>query len=73
MAYQFIAQKLWKIFIITEAISYILLYLFGLYFIKKMGVDGIVFAHFLRYVVYLLIVIFSLKYIFKKQETIDEK
>jgi PST family polysaccharide transporter len=68
IAYQFIAQKLWKLFILTEAISYMLLYVFGLYFVEKMGVEGIVFAHFLRYVVYLIMIIFLTQKIFKKQE-----
>ncbi|WP_339916983.1 O-antigen translocase [Yeosuana marina] len=72
MAYQFIAQKLWKIFIITEAISYILLYFFGMYFVDKIGVEGIVFAHFLRYVVYLMMIIFLIQNIFKKQKAINE-
>jgi len=72
MAYQFIAQKAWKIFIITEIASYVLLYVFGVFFVSRMGVEGIVFAHFLRYVVYLIMIIFLVQYIFKKDKTIDE-
>jgi PST family polysaccharide transporter len=72
LAYQFIAQKKWKLFIITEAISYILLYIFGVYFVNKMGVEGIVFAHFLRYVIYLVIIIFTVKYSFKTKNKLDE-
>lgn len=72
MAYQFIAQKSWKLFIITEMISYALLYIFGVYFVDKMGIEGIVLAHFLRYVVYLIVIIFLVQYIFKKHNTIDE-
>ena len=66
IAYQFIAQKLWKIFIITEIISFVMLYVFGVYFIKTMGVEGITFAHFLRYVIYLVIVIFAVRRFFKR-------
>ncbi|WP_445957204.1 O-antigen translocase [Yeosuana sp.] len=72
MAYQFIAQKSWKLFIITEMISYALLYIFGVYFVDKMGIEGIVLAHFLRYVVYLIVIIFLVQYIFKMHNTIDE-
>lgn len=72
IAYQFIAQKAWKTFILTEIISYILLYIFGVFFVSKMGVEGIVFAHFLRYVVYLIIILFLVQYIFKKDKTLDE-
>jgi len=69
IAYQFIAQKLWKLFILTEVISYILFYFFGIYFVRRMGVEGIVFAHFLRYIVYLIMVIFLTPKMFKKQIT----
>lgn len=72
MAYQFIAQKLWKLFIITEVVSYLVLYFLGIYLVNKMGVEGIVFAHFLRYIIYLIMVIFLVQYIFKKNTTIDE-
>lgn len=72
LAYQFIAKKKWKLFIITEVISYILLYIFGIYFVNKMGVEGVVFAHFLRYVVYLLIIIFTVRYSFKTNNELDE-
>ena len=72
LAYQFIAQKKWKLFIITEAVSYALLYIFGVYFVNKMGVEGIVFAHFLRYVIYLIIIIFTVKYSFKTNNKLDE-
>lgn len=72
MAYQFIAQKLWKLFIITEVISYVLFYVIGVYFVGKFGVEGVVLAHFLRYVLYLIIILFLVKYIFKNQKIIDE-
>lgn len=73
MAYQLIAQKAWKFFIITEAVSCLLLYGLGVYFVDKMGVEGIVLAHFLRYVIYLIIIIFLIQYIFKKDISIDER
>ena len=67
IGYQFIAQKLWKLFIITEMISFITWYVFGIYFIGQMGVEGIVFAHFLRYVVYLVIVSISIYGYYKRK------
>lgn len=67
IAYQFIAKKMWKIYILTEAVSCIILYIFGVYFVKKMGVEGIVFAHFLRYIMYLIIVILLSPSVFKKK------
>ncbi|MEW4922955.1 O-antigen translocase [Algibacter sp. 2305UL17-15] len=72
MAYQFIAKSLWKHFIITEVISYVLFYIFGVYFVQHMGVEGIVFAHFIRYVLYLAIIIFMLPSTFKSKENSDE-
>ena len=67
IAYQFIAQKLWKLFILTEIISMLLLYVFAPYFVENMGVEGITFAHFLRYLVYLAIVIISIIFVYKKK------
>ncbi|MFD0836870.1 O-antigen translocase [Mariniflexile aquimaris] len=60
LAYQLIAQKLWKLYILTEIISVLTLYVFGTYFIDRMGVQGITYAHFLRYIVYLIVVIVSI-------------
>jgi len=71
IAYQFIAQRLWKIFIVTEIISFILLYVFAVYFVEIMGVEGITFAHFLRYIVYLGIVIFAIRGFYKNKTAND--
>lgn len=72
LAYQFIAQKKWKLFILTEFVSYLLFYIFGVYLVDKIGVEGIVYAHFLRYIVYLIIIIFTVKYSFKTNDNLDE-
>jgi len=61
IAHQFLAKKMVKQFIITELISLALFYSFSTYFIKKMGAEGIVFAHFVRYIVYLILVVFMLR------------
>jgi len=65
IAYQFIAKKMWKLYILTEALSCIILYIFGVYFVEKMGVEGIVFAHFLRYIIYLIMVLLAMPSVFK--------
>lgn len=61
IAHQFFAKKMVKQFIITELISLILFYSFATYFIQSMGAEGIVFAHFIRYILYFLIVIVVLR------------
>lgn len=61
IAHQFLAKKMVKQFIITELISLALFYGFSTYFIKTMGAEGIVFAHFIRYVLYFIIVIVVLR------------
>ncbi len=67
IAHQFLAKKMVKQFIITELLSLLFFYVFARFFIKSMGVEGIVFAHFVRYVLYLLVVVIILrKHIFGK-------
>ena len=61
IAHQFLAKKMVKQFIITELISLALFYGFSTYFIKTMGAEGIVLAHFIRYVLYFIIVIVILR------------
>ncbi|MDG1730032.1 MAG: O-antigen translocase [Algibacter sp.] len=68
MAYQLVAKNKWKLFILTEFMSYALFYFLGIYFVEKNGVEGIVFAHFVRYLLYLLIIVWSVRYIFKKSD-----
>jgi len=61
IAHQFLAKKMVMQFIVTELVSLILFYTFSAYFIKSMGAEGIVLAHFLRYVLYFIIVIIMLR------------
>lgn len=68
LAYWFIAIKDWKVFVLTEIISYVLFFVFSVLYIEKMGVQGIVFGHFLRYVVYFPVVILFVKYTFEKNK-----
>jgi len=61
VAHQFFAKKMVKQFIVTELISLVLFYAFSTYFIKSMGAEGIVFAHFIRNALCFPIIIFILR------------
>jgi PST family polysaccharide transporter len=67
LAYQFLAKKLVKTFIITELISLTSFYLFSMYFIQFYETEGVVIAHFVRYVIYLFAVLIGLGYYFKNR------
>ena len=61
IAHQFLAKKMVKQFIVTEIISLAMFYGFATYFMKTLGAEGIVLAHFIRYVLYFMIVIVVLR------------
>lgn len=62
LSYQFLAKKQMRNYIFTEILSVFLFYGFSVYFINIYGVEGIVMAHVIRYVLYLLVVIYILRY-----------
>ncbi|WP_313805352.1 O-antigen translocase [Flavobacterium sp.] len=62
--YQLLAQKKVKVFIITEMISFGTLFLSANYLIRIFGIEGVVVAHALTYIVYLTVLIF---YFFKEK------
>ena len=64
LSYQFLANKQIKYFVSTELVSLLLYYLLGKYFIDDFGSEGIVIAHFLRYVIYLILVFYILRHQF---------
>ena len=67
IAHQFLAKKMVKQFIFTEIFSLISFYLIAMYLIKSMGAEGVVLAHFIRYVLYFIMVVLVLrKHIFGK-------
>jgi hypothetical protein len=67
ISHQFLAKKMVKEFIITELISLLLFFGLASVFLKTHGAEGIVFAHFIRYVLYFLAVVFALrKFLFGK-------
>ncbi|PHS09712.1 MAG: O-antigen flippase [Kordia sp.] len=61
MAHQFLAKKMVIQFIVTELISLVLFYGFSIYFIKSIGAEGIVLAHFLRYIICFILIVFLLR------------
>lgn len=71
LAYQFLAKKLVKTFIITELISLVCFYVFSMYLIQFYETEGVVIAHFLRYVVYLLSVVFGLYLYFRRNSEVS--
>ncbi|MGB3605769.1 O-antigen translocase [Psychroserpens sp.] len=65
ISYQFLAKKMVWSFIITELISLGLFYGLSKYFVDLYGAEGVVMAHFYRYLIYLVIVIIAVWYYFK--------
>jgi PST family polysaccharide transporter len=58
LAHQFLAKKLVRNFIFTEILSLALFYGFAHYLTADYGVEGVVIAHFIRYIIYFLVVFF---------------
>lgn len=71
LAYQFLAKKLVKSFVITELISLVLFYVLTKIFIGIYGTEGVVIAHFVRYIIYLIVVIIFVQIYYKRQSKID--
>jgi len=61
LAHQFLAKRLVKSFVITEIISLGLFFILSKLFIQHYGTEGIVIAHFVRYIIYFVIVVFVIK------------
>jgi PST family polysaccharide transporter len=61
IAHQFLAKKMIKQFIFTELISLLIFYGLSMCFIRNMGAEGVVIAHFIRYILYFLMVILVLR------------
>src|SRR5690606_22937777 len=57
IAHQFLAKKMVKSFIATEILSLGLFYLLSKYLIHIYGVEGVVMAHFYRYIIYFFVVL----------------
>jgi len=61
LAHQFIAKRLVKSFVITEIISLGLFFVLSKVFMHQYGTEGVVIAHFVRYVIYFIIVVFVIR------------
>ncbi|MBU3821171.1 O-antigen translocase [Flavobacteriaceae bacterium XHP0103] len=71
LGYHILAKQLWKSFFIVEIASIVLFYLLSIFCVKKYGFEGISIAHFLRYCIYLTMVLFALKsWIFNKKANV---
>lgn len=62
VAYQFLAKRQIGYFIFTEVLSVVLFYGFSKYFIQFYGTEGVVIAHFTRYIIYFMVVLFILRH-----------
>ncbi|WP_179344019.1 O-antigen translocase [Winogradskyella ursingii] len=68
LAYQFLAKRMVKSFVITELISIGLFYGLSITFIKFYGTEGVVIAHFVRHIIYLIIVLLIVMNSFKNHD-----
>ncbi|MEO1033102.1 MAG: O-antigen translocase [Bacteroidota bacterium] len=68
VAHQFLAKRMVKSFIGTEIISLLLFFGLSKIFISYFGTEGVVLSHFVRYVIYFIIVIIVAWNYFDKQK-----
>jgi len=68
LMHQFLAKKLVRNFIFTEILSLVLFYVFANYLSTIYGVEGVVMAHFYRYIIYFFVVSFLVYRYFNKQK-----
>ena len=66
VAHQFLAKRMVKSFIITEVISLALFFGLTKFFLGTYGTEGVVMAHFVRYIIYFVMVIIVVKMYFNK-------
>jgi PST family polysaccharide transporter len=57
LGYEFFAKKLTKAFLVTEFISFTILYISSTYFMEVYGVQGAVMAHAFTYFVYWIVLL----------------
>jgi hypothetical protein len=57
LGYQFYAKKLTVAFIGTELLSLVIMYIFCHFFIITFGIEGIVIAHALTYLIYFMVLV----------------
>ncbi len=57
VSHQFLAKKMVKSFVLTELMSLTLFYLLSKHLAMNFGVEGVVMAHFYRYIIYFIVVV----------------
>lgn len=72
LGYQFLAKKMVRNFIFTEILSLGLFFGFSYYLAGIYGVEGVVIAHFIRYVIYFFVVLYLVFRYFRKKGEINE-
>ncbi|KJD32090.1 hypothetical protein PK35_11675 [Tamlana nanhaiensis] len=71
LSYQFLAKRRMKFYIFTEVLAVVLFVVISHLLINNFGLKGVVMAHFFRYVIYLVVVVFIFKnYAFGKSNTL---
>lgn len=65
LAHQFLAKRLVKSFIFTELLSLGLFFGLSNILISSYGTEGVVIAHFIRYIIYFIVVVSMIFYYFK--------
>ncbi len=68
LAHQFLAKKMLVSYVITELMSLSLFYFLSMFLVDVYGTEGVVMAHFFRYVAYFFIVLLAIWYYFKRQK-----
>lgn len=68
LSHQFLAKRLVKSFVITEIVSLTLFFVLSKVFIQYYGTEGIVIAHFVRYIIYFIMVFFVIKIYFSNHK-----
>lgn len=70
ISYQFLAKKMVWSFVITELISLGLFYGLSKYYVNLYGAEGVVMAHFYRFIIYFFVVIFAVWVYYRKRKQI---
>lgn len=68
ISHQFLAKRMVITFVITELISLGLFYVLAKYYVDTYGAEGVVMAHFYRYIIYFFVVIFATWLFFKRRK-----
>jgi PST family polysaccharide transporter len=73
IGYQFLAKKMVRSFIFSEIVSLALFYGFASYLSNIYGVEGVVMAHFFRYVICFFLIFYLVIRYFRKQDRLESE